>query len=56
MPNVGDVVSFTTQVVAGTKYTFIFSNYNGPISVWSKSWENNFLQITLPTGETISNQ
>ena len=51
-----NLVSFTSQVVQGTNYRFTFEGQNGEVQVWSKSWENNFLQITLPNGNVISNQ
>jgi len=47
------LVSFRTQVVAGTNYYFTYGGYEGEVQVWSKSWEN-FLQITLPDGTIIS--
>jgi hypothetical protein len=51
-----NLVSFTSQIVQGTNYSFTFQDYEGVIQVWAKSWENNFLEITLPNGTAISNQ
>jgi len=39
-----NVVSFRTQVVAGTMYYFTFEGHQGEVKVWSKPWEN-FLAI-----------
>lgn len=47
--------SYTTQVVAGSKFGFTYTGYPGVVSVWVKGWEN-FMQITLPDGTEISNQ
>jgi hypothetical protein len=47
------LLSFRTQVVAGTNYYFTYGGYEGEVQVWSKTWEN-FLQITLPNGTVIS--
>jgi hypothetical protein len=51
-----NLLSFTSQIVQGTNYSFTFQDYEGVIQVWAKSWENNFLEITLPNGTAISNQ
>lgn len=50
-----NLVSFTTQVVAGTNYGFTFEGYEGQVIVWSQTW-TGLLQITLPNGNVISNQ
>lgn len=50
------LTSFTTQVVAGTLYRFTYAGYEGEIQVWSQSWNNGFLKITLPNGTEIANQ
>lgn len=50
------LVSYTTQVVAGTLYRFTYAGYEGEIQVWSQSWNNGFLKITLPNGTEIANQ
>lgn len=46
--------SYTTQVVAGAKYGFTYTGYEGVVYVWVKAWEN-FKQITLPNGTEIVN-
>lgn len=56
IPGLGKLVSFTTQVVQGTNFGFNFEGHNGNVTVWSKPWENNFLQVTLPNGTTVNNQ
>jgi len=52
VPNLGDLISFTTQVVGGTMWAFTFSNYKGEISVFSRPWENK-LQLILPKSEIV---
>lgn len=49
------LVSYRTQVVAGTNYYFTYEGHQGEVKVWSKPWENNYLEVTLSNGDTINN-
>jgi uncharacterized protein YcfJ len=49
------LVSFRTQVVAGTNFFFTYEGHEGEVRVWSQTW-TGLLQITLPDGTVISNQ
>lgn len=37
------LVSYTFQVVAGSRFGFTFEGYEGVVYVWSQPWNNNFL-------------
>jgi hypothetical protein len=56
IPGLGPLASFTTQVVAGTNFGFTFEGHQEVITVWSKPWENGFLEVTLPNGDKVNNQ
>lgn len=51
--------SIRTQVVAGIKYFCTYDSATRPgtkkleIIVWSKPYENNFLEVTRPNGTII---
>lgn len=49
-----ELLSYTTQVVAGISYVFHFEGHY-KIKVWSKPFEKGFLQINLPHGVRINN-
>lgn len=52
-----ELLSYTTQVVAGTLYRFKYAGYKaGDIQVLSQQWNKEFLEITLPDGKVITNQ
>lgn len=51
----GNLVSFKTQVVAGTNYIFQLSGLESTVTVWSQTW-TGLLQLTKPDGTTVSNQ
>ncbi len=52
----GPLISYTTQVVAGTNFGFTFEGHADVVTVWSKPWENGFLEVTLPNGDRVNNQ
>ena len=54
MPNLGDLISWTNQIVAGHLYQFNFKNSKEEISVY-RSWDNS-LEIILPNGQKISDK
>lgn len=55
-----ELVSLESQVVSGMKYYFTFKD---PItkqiemySIWSQSWNDNFMELTLPDSSKINNR
>jgi len=53
------LVSLESQVVSGMKYSFTFKDpltkQSEVYNVWSQSWNNNFIELTLPDNSKISN-
>ena len=49
------LIEFSTQVVAGTNYSFTYGGYEGEVRVFSQPWTHT-LKITLPNGTVISNK
>ena len=53
------LLTYKDQVVAGMNYCFTYDSETQPgsrkteICVWSKPWENNFLQVRRPDGSVI---
>lgn len=48
------LISYRTQVVAGTLYHFKYEGYEGDIKVSHRPWQN-LMEISLPNGTRISN-
>lgn len=49
------LISYKTQVVAGSAYYFTYEGYPGEVKVFSQPWLHK-LEVHLPNGTVFSNQ